>query len=105
MMSINSWAGNSQNLQCLFFLSSVCGLCASACSNPGFALTEFVFVSTCIWKKDQRLQGCDYMLHLAVTFLIREHTDAEDVEQVESELVWCQRLSVSWPHILAAHRF
>lgn len=40
-----------------------------------------------MWKKDQCLPGHDYMLHIAVTFLIREHTDAEDVEQVESQFV------------------
>lgn len=38
-------------------------------------------------KKDKCLSGHDYMLHFVVTFLIREHTDAEDVEQVESQLV------------------
>lgn len=35
-------------------------------------------------------------VQFVVTFLIREHTDTEDVEHVESQLVWSQEHSISW---------
>lgn len=50
-------------------------------------------------KKDQGLPGHDYMLYFAVTFLIREHTGVEDVEQVESQSVWFQE------HFIATYSF
>lgn len=58
-------------------------------------------------EKDQCLPGHDYMLHFSATFLIREHTGTEDVEQVESQSVWCQKQSISWLHIhsLTIHQF
>lgn len=50
-------------------------------------------------EKDQCHPGHDYMLYFAVTFLIKEQTHTEDVEQMDSQLVCYQEQNIYWLHV------